>query len=123
MDEDFGTKQQVPVVVDPLLQLVSMHEAHFQQQQAHFQQLQLQQQSQAQQVTQFQALQQNQNHSLSEMIARLAATFEKEELPSQVSPNINSTLGGNDWLCQAITTLRSGKQIEKPSHVLEEPKN
>ena len=51
-----------------------------------------------------------------ENIARIAASLEKGKLPAQTIQNLNqggsSTLGENTRNCNAVTTLRSGKQFE-----------
>ena len=55
---------------------------------------------------------------MSENIAKMTASMEKGKLPSQSqpNPNIGSLSGGGDNMkpCQAVSTLRSGKQIQKP---------
>ena len=59
----------------------------------------------------------------SENIARLAASLEKGTLPGQVVKNPNQGSSSNDQdptrHCNAVTTLRSGKQFENPEPPLQ----
>ena len=88
--------------------VVSMLQQMMQQQNAQFQQ----------QMQMMQHMQQAQQQQLNNHLSTLAPSIEKGKLPSQTlqNPNIGSTsnAGQNFKSCQAVTLLRSGKELQKP---------
>ena len=94
--------------------VVSMLQQMMQQQNAHFQQ----------QMQMMQQMQQAQQQQLNNHLSTSAPSIEKGKLPSQAlqNPNIGSTsnAGQNFKNCQAITLLRSGKELQKPELPMQE---
>ena len=99
--EKRDSSNEMQGVVSMLQQMMQHQNAQFQQQMQMMQQMQ-------------QAQQQQMNNHLS----TLAPSTEKGKLPSQTlqNPNIGSTsnAGQNFKSCQAVTLLRSGKELQKP---------
>ena len=91
---------------------------HMLQQSNQLQQQNSQMQHLQQQMVQMQKDQQVYNQQQLENMQRLATSLEKGKLPAQTIPNpeyMQSSLAGEQHKsCKAVTTLRSGKTIEKP---------
>ena len=93
-------------------------------QQMQLQQQQFMQQQQQQFLQQQSALQQQMllmQQKQDENISKLTASLDSSRLPSQVVPNpahLPSSTGTQAKPCQAVTALRSGRMIQKPTHPL-----
>ena len=71
-----------------------------------------------QQLMQMQQAQQQQIQELNNNFMKLNATLDKGKFPAVVEQNPNTTassFSGNVKPCQAVTVLRNGKVIEKPT--------